>query len=70
NGDIAELRLDAEAREAMRERMRTSMQSMAAVHFNADRGVGNADDFPMVPDPGAGAFPCAQCNYRGVCGRA
>jgi CRISPR/Cas system-associated exonuclease Cas4 (RecB family) len=68
-GEIVEQRLDAEERQAMRERMLDTMAAMRAVHFNADKGVGNVRDFPMVPDPGPGGFPCGSCNYRGVCKR-
>lgn len=68
-GEIVEQRLNAEQREEMRQRMIETMGAMREVHFNADKGVGNERDFPCVPDPGQGGFPCNSCNYRGVCGR-
>ncbi len=67
-GDLVEQRLKPEEREEMRARMVETMAAMREVHFNADKGVGNELQFPMVVDPGQGGFPCSGCNYRGVWG--
>ena len=63
--ELVAMEPDPQARDAVRKRMQESMQEMAAVHFDADRGVGNPADFPMI-EPGR---TCASCNYRELCDR-
>ena len=64
--DLVSMQPDPEARAEVRERMQESMREMAAVHFDADRGVGDPENFPMV-DPGR---LCGTCNYRELCDRS
>ncbi len=45
-----------------------ALARMKAVHFDADRSVGDPEAFPMV-DEGAAAHVCGSCNYRELCGR-
>lgn len=64
---IVEQRYSAEERRQLLARIEASVQAMRAVHFDADRSVGQASDFPMLPEDSAGA--CRSCNYRELCDR-
>lgn len=67
-GEIAAFEVDDETLTSTLERIETSISEMRAVHFDADRSVGDPEDFPMVPE--GDARECASCNYRELCGRA
>ena len=69
DGTIVEQHFDPAQRAALRERIETSIQGMRAVHFDADRGVGDADDFPMVDLNSPAGRACGTCNYRELCER-
>ena len=64
-GELVTMQPDAAHREQVLQRMQESMQEMAGIHFNADRGTGRAEDFPMI-EPGR---TCSSCNYREICDR-
>lgn len=70
DGEVHWLELDAEQLEATRTQVEESMGEMLDIHFNADQGVGNPDDFPLLPEEGPGARECARCSYRELCGRS
>lgn len=68
DGEVAEVHVDDETLDRTLDRMEQSIGEMRAVHFDADRGTGDPDDFPMI-DEHDGARECASCNYRELCGR-
>lgn len=69
DGEVRWVELTEEQLEETRAQVEGSMGDMLAVHFNADDGVGDADDFPMLPADGPEARECERCNYRELCGR-
>ncbi|MFT7677760.1 MAG: hypothetical protein ACI8QC_001745 [Planctomycetota bacterium] len=69
DGKIVEQTFDAQQRADLRERIETSISGMRAVHFDADRGVGDPEAFPKVDADSAGARACGTCNYRELCDR-
>ncbi len=69
DGEIVEVHITAEELEATLARIEKSIGEMRAVHFNADRGKGAAEDFPRVPEEEA-RRTCSTCNYREMCDRS
>jgi hypothetical protein len=39
------------------------------LHFDADDGVGDVEDFPMTAEDEEGLQECRSCNYRELCAR-
>lgn len=68
--EFVERRFDAAEREAALERTQQSIEAMRQVHFDADEGIGDAEDFPLIPADSPESRSCAQCGFRELCGRA
>ncbi len=62
-------RFDMAQIEAMAGRVQTSIDSMRALHFDADLSTGDPRSFPMVEADEQGLAICAGCNYRELCDR-
>lgn len=65
----SEVRVNGDVLEAALGRIEASLAEMKAVHFDADRSVGDPEAFPMV-DESEAPRTCSSCNYRELCGRA
>ncbi len=68
-GEQREVCLDPAEREAVLERIQTSLQAMGAVHFDADVNPGDPEGFPLRVEDEDGGRECGTCNYRELCGR-
>ncbi len=67
--DLVHVESDETTRAETLERMRTSMEEMQALHFNADRTMGDLETFPVIPEDAPEARECTRCNYRELCDR-
>lgn len=68
-GEFTEQTFDRAQLDATLERARASMAAMRAVHFDADQGLGDPDDFPKIPLDSPAARECRTCNFRELCQR-
>ncbi len=68
-GEVRAHTFDRAQLDATLERIQASMAEMSAVHFDADRGTGDAADFPMIPADAPEARACERCGFREICGR-
>jgi CRISPR/Cas system-associated exonuclease Cas4 (RecB family) len=66
-GEFVTKRFDEPALAEISNRIERSLGEMRAVHFDADRSLGEPEAFPMIED--SGSRECASCNYRELCER-
>ncbi len=68
-GAVVRCEITPESLSAAESRIQSSADAMRELHFDAGRGMGDAEAFPLIPldSPAAGA--CARCNFRELCGR-
>ena len=66
-GEFVTKRFDEDAIAAISDRIESSLEEMRAVHFDADRSLGEPEAFPMVDE--VSSRECTSCNYRELCGR-
>lgn len=66
-GEVRTERFTRDELERIRETIARSLDAMRGLHFDADRGEGDAERFPMLADPAH--RECASCNYRELCAR-
>ena len=69
-GEFIELRFDASEVAALEDKIRTSVEAMRELHFDADESLGDPANFPLIDASSADARECASCNYRELCGRS
>lgn len=69
-GEFVEKRFDAGERAAALARAEQSLEAMREVHFDADRGMGDPERFPMVPSDSSEARQCSTCGFRRLCDRS
>jgi hypothetical protein len=67
--EIVEQAYDGDQLDEVMGRIEASMSKMRALHFDADAGVGDVEDFPMTADDEEGLQECRSCNYRELCAR-
>lgn len=65
-GELVEQRFDRAELDETSARVEDSIARMRELHFDADSGVGDAADFPMLEQ---GDPACGRCNFRELCGR-
>ncbi|NQZ97519.1 MAG: PD-(D/E)XK nuclease family protein [Myxococcales bacterium] len=68
-GGVVRCEITAESLVAAENRIQASADAMRELHFNADRGMGDAEIFPLIPLDSPAARACARCNFRELCGR-
>lgn len=68
--EVHRVTFDAAALDSIEARIGDSIAPMQAVHFDADRGVGDPAAFPLLAAGSeAAAAECKSCNYRELCDR-
>ncbi len=68
-GEFREMSFGAAELDGILARIEESMAEMRELHFDADRGEGDPEGFPMMDGEEAAGRICARCNYRQLCGR-
>lgn len=66
--EVRRVAVDDEILDGALARIESSIGEMRAVHFDADRSKGDAEQFPRVPEADAARI-CSRCNYRELCDR-
>jgi hypothetical protein len=67
--EIVEQAYDSDQLDEVMGRIEESMTQMRGLHFDADAGVGQVEDFPMTTEDEEGLQECRSCNYRELCAR-
>ena len=52
------------------QQIENSIDGMRMLHFDADRSLGDPEDFPRIPLDAPESRACGRCRFRELCGRA
>ena len=69
DGEVVRCDITPASLAAAEERIQASSDAMRALHFDADRGMGDPELFPRIPLDSPAARACGRCNFRELCGR-
>ena len=69
SGDVVQCPMTRESLAEAEQEIQKSIESMHALHFDADRGLGDAEDFPRIPLDDPRSRTCRRCKFRELCGR-
>ena len=68
-GGVVRCEITPESLAAAEQRIQVSADAMRELHFDADRGMGDAEPFPLIHLDSPAVRACDRCNFRELCGR-